>query len=120
MCRCPQHRGYETFSNWPDCIATVKCQAGEYVQNKCTGASVLNEFWHVQFGTLVRDLGVAQSNRTATVLREETCGWGLQLSGRCTVHHEPCQDLYDYTMFSLSGGKGIARYYNDLNLVSPI
>jgi hypothetical protein len=110
--------GFQTFSRYPDFVATLKYQDGVWGATNCTQSKYFEEAWHVQLGALVRDLGVEDSNKQNSVLREETTGWGLQLSGRYTIPHD-C-DLYDFVIFNAVGGEGLARYFNDLSLVSPV
>lgn len=113
-------QGYTSFSRYPDMAAALKYQSGEWVTDRCTGATgVYNEYWHVQLGTLFRDLGVEKSDNT---VREETFGWGTQLSGRYTVFRDcnPCEQLRDYAYFGVTYGHGIGHYFNDLQQVNPV
>ncbi len=109
--------GYQTFSRYPDFIATIKYESGVWEKDACTGTPYFDG-WHVQLGGVVRDLGVEDSNTQKDILREETTGWGLQLSGSYTINRE-C-NLFDFIYFNVIGGRGLARYLNDLNLVTPI
>ena len=108
---------YSTFSRFPDFVATVKYQSGEIAKNPCTQGDVYNEFWHLQFGSVIRDLGVERSDNS---VREETTGWGTQLSGQYTIYRNPCQGLRDFLYFSATYGNGISHYINDLHLVNPV
>jgi hypothetical protein len=109
--------GFQTFSRYPDFIATLKYENGVWGKDNCTGTPFFDG-WHAQFGALVRDLGVEDSNKQKDVLREETTGWGLQLSGAFTIPRE-C-NLFDFFYWNVVGGEGLARYFNDFNLVTPV
>jgi len=115
----PDGMGYATRCRYPDFVATLRYQAGQWAQNKCLGNNEYREFWHLQVGALVRDLGLEQSDGLARTWRKEVTGWGVQLSGRYAVYRDPSWELRDYAFFSITGGEGIARYFNDLHMVSP-
>jgi hypothetical protein len=110
--------GFQTFSRYPDFIATIKYEQGTWGHNPCDDSQYF-QGWHVQLGAVVRDIGVEDSNKQKSVLREETTGWGLQLSGRYTILRE-CPQLVDFFIFNVAGGEGIARYFETLFLVNPV
>lgn len=75
------------------------------------------------FGALIRDLGIEDDRKgVVPVVREETTGWGTQLSGRYTVRgkDDPVHGLYDYVMFSATFGEGIGHYFPDLHVLNPV
>jgi hypothetical protein len=108
---------YSSYSRYPDFVATLRYQEGDWGTDSCTKATSYVEQWHVQFGSVFRDLSVEQSN---TSNQGETTGFGLQLSGGYAIERGPCCNLRDYLFFSVTGGKGVARYFNDLSLINPI
>jgi hypothetical protein len=99
---------FETFTRYPDLVWFLRYE----------DASANLENYHLQFGSVLRDLVVDQS--TTTVPQANTFGWGLQLSGAYSYDTGPSCNLRDTFYFSVTGGKGIGHYFNDLNIVSPI
>lgn len=112
---------FSSFSPMPDFIFVFGYHDGETVTPYCAkpGTKVFDEYSHIQIGTIVRDLGV--ENDSATI-RDTALGWGLQLSGGYTIFRRQDQDrqIRDVACFGVTYGKGIARYFNDLSLVSPV
>jgi hypothetical protein len=116
----PSDQDYAAFARYPDCVMTVKYQEGEWQTHRCPPSDkrdLYDESWHVQLGTLLRDLGV--ENAAASV-REEAVGWGVQLSARVTVFggSDGCDLLRDYAFLSFVYGEGIGEYFSDLRTVS--
>ncbi len=97
---------YVSFSHYPDLIWTLRY--ADFQDPK-------TENWHVQLGSVFRDLSVEQPFANPN---GSTFGWGLQLSGAIAIVN-PC-DFRDYVYFSATGGRGIGHYFNDLHLVTPI
>jgi hypothetical protein len=114
--------GYSTFSRYPDCVSTLRYQSADLVADDCDKNFYFKEYWHIQFGAVVRDLGVEGNGTTVSAVRNTATGWGTQLSGKCNVfaNSRPDQCLSDYLMFSLTWGEGIGRYFADLHNVSPV
>ena len=108
---------YTTFSRYPDFVASVEYQDGEFVENPCTHKNVYNESWHLKWGSVVRDLGVEKADNT---VRDTTFGWGTQLSGQYTLFRGPRDGLRDFLYFSVTYGDGISHYLNDLHLVNAV
>lgn len=87
----------DTFARYPDVVFTARYVALDQ--------------WHVQIGSVLRDLGI--ENETAT-LRDEEFGWGISLSGSYMLSSiSPGRD--DRFVFSVTHGEGISRYIADLN-----
>ncbi len=114
----PTH--YTTFSECPDIVATMTYLNGEAVTDTCTNTKKLNESGHIQIGALARDLGVESDGTGVAPARNQTIGWGTQLSGQYSLFRErgPCSDFTDHAFFSITYGDGISHYFNDLHLVS--
>ena len=71
----------------------------------------------MQWGSVLRDIGVERSDNS---VRDDTFGWGTQLSGQYTILRNPCEGLRDFIYFSITYGEGIGRYFNDLHLVNAV
>jgi hypothetical protein len=113
---------YSAFSVTPDFVVVLGDREGGMAPPYCSdsGASAkFDEHSHIQFGAVFRDLGV--ENDTATV-RDTAFGWGVQLSGGYTIFRDgdACNEYRDLATFGISYGKGIARYFDDLSLVTPV
>ncbi len=116
----PPGAGWDAYTPIPDFVGTLTFKSGDYVTDNCTAAKIFREFWHIQCGTLIRDLAVDRSNGVGRTFDAETTGWGVQLSSKVLTRFDPCNELYDYAVFSVVGGDGIGRYFNDLNLINPV
>jgi hypothetical protein len=118
---------FSSFSPTPDFIFVLGHRYGEMVTPYCSkpGTKVFDEYSHIRIGAVIRDLGVENDNAT---VRDTALGWGLQLSGGYTLFGRDdeqgpdgqCRQLRDIACFGTTYGKGIARYFNDLSLVSPV
>lgn len=106
---------HDTFSHYPDLVWTLRYSDYTMAQDQCTKNPTKVENWHLKFGTVLRDLSFEQS-ATPTA---SSFGWGLQLSGAYEFNTNPCEGLRDGFYFSVTGGKGISHYFNDLHIVSP-
>jgi hypothetical protein len=94
-----------TFARFPDLISTWHYGPG------------LNDLqfhdWHVQLGTVVRDLGL--ENGTETLVRNSV-GWGLSLGGHYSFVFNPeATKLPEVLTAAIIGGQGIAHYVDDLH-----
>jgi hypothetical protein len=118
----PAGLGYSTFSRYPDFVTTFRYQAADVVQDPCDGGQYIDERWHLQFGTLVRDLGVEGDGISVNPVRTTATGWGTQLSGRMKIFPllNPCGNLSDYMMFTVTYGNGIGHYFADLHNVDAV
>jgi hypothetical protein len=111
------------FARYPDVVAALKYQQGRWLMHPCATSTekpqIYDEDFHVQFATVVRDLGV--ENTTDTV-RQNTTGWGLALSARCTLfrRQRDCGWISDYAFLSVTGGEGIGGYFTDLAKISNV
>lgn len=94
------------FSQYPDFINAL-----QYVDVETVDGKVI-EKWHLQFGTVIRNLGLENSTDT---YRQNVTGWGTSLSGSYRFNLDPCLDQADRVMFSATYGQGISHYINDLN-----
>lgn len=108
---------YSPFSQCPGFVAALTYKNAEMVPNPCTKQPVYNENFHVQWGTVVGDVGVDRSDNS---VREDACCWGTQLSGQYTILRNPCEGLRDFLYFSVTYGEGIGHLFNDLHLVNAV
>ncbi len=113
---------HDLFSRYPDLVWTLSYQDYSMRQDGCVlkpdgspADPTKEENWHLQFGTVLRDLSFEEAAGPPSA---HTCGWGLQLSGAFQFTTDSCRDLRDAFYFSVTGGKGISHYFNDLHLVS--
>lgn len=97
---------FNTYSQIPDFVTTIK-----YVSAEKVGTQT-HEFWHVQFGSLFRDLGVENGGKT---INDSAFGWGIQLSGGAEVFQRDCGAKNDAIGFSVVYGEGVAHYIEDLH-----
>ena len=94
-----------TFARFPDLISTLRYGPG-------LNALQFHD-WHVQFGTVVRDLGL--ENGTETLVRNSV-GWGLSLGGHYSFVFNPeATQLPEVLTAAIIGGQGIAHYVDDLH-----
>lgn len=102
---------FSKFSRVPDLVTTLKYVDGELTP---TGsASPYVEYWHVQLGSVVRDLCLENGNRS---IDDSAFGWGVQLSGAFTVFDRPACGLRDIIAGSVVYGEGMGHYINDLHV----
>ncbi len=101
---------FSTYSRVPDFITTLRYGDGHtYCKN---AKETYNEVWHVQLGSVFRDLGLKNGDKS---IDDNVFGWGLQLSGATqlfTDRHPECRDAIG---FSVTVGEGIGHYINDLH-----
>ena len=118
----PSVTDYATFSRYPDFVTTIRYQAATVVCDPCDSETRYGfEYWHVQFGAVVRDLGVEGNGVGVNPVRQTTTGWGTQLSGQFKIFPNPTFEApNDSVLFSLTWGQGIGHYFPDLNNVSPV
>jgi hypothetical protein len=95
----------DVFARYPDFIT-----ATQYVNGNWVGTDFY-ERWHLQFGSLVRDLGLENADAT----NQRVFGWGTSFSGAYRFQLNPCLTTSDRVMFSVTYGNGISRYITDLN-----
>jgi hypothetical protein len=95
-----------TYARSPDFVGAVQYVEGDYDGPK------FYERWHLQFGTLFRNLGLENSPGT---FRQDVFGYGLSLSGALRFVLNPNLETLDRVMFSVTYGEGISRYITDLN-----
>lgn len=95
-----------TYAKYPDFISALQYTDG-YIED-----GTYNETWHVQFGSIVRNLGLQDDTNT---FNQTVFGWGTSLSGsyRFTVNPDLC--VRDRVVFSVTYGEGISHYITDLN-----
>lgn len=103
---------FSRFAHVPDLITTLKFVDGELTTNP---AVPVTEYWHVQLGSVVRDLGLENGNRT---IDDSVVGWGVQLSGACVVFERPSCGWHDVVGTSVVYGHGIGHYINDLHVLN--
>jgi hypothetical protein len=115
---------YSTFSRLPDIVGKVYYQTGGTATNAWTGSPVAYAPFHLEFGVLLRDLGVEGDGKGVPSIRENTTGWGMQLSGRAEVPFlsdaTPICGRHDYVMFGATYGEGIGHYFADLHMLNPV
>lgn len=115
---------YSTFSRFPDVVGKVYYQTGGTEANAWTGSPVAYSPFHLEFGVLLRDLGVEGDGKGVPGIREDTTGWGIQLSGRQEVSFlsdaTPICGRHDYVMFGATYGEGIGHYFADLHMLNPV
>jgi hypothetical protein len=119
---------YSSFSRYPDLVARVRYQDGEMVTDQCSKKQYFDERWHLQFGTVVRDLSIEGDGKkdlsgiVVPTTHESTTGWGTQLSGRFKAFgdRDPDGILRDYAIFSVTFGDGIGHYFPDLHVINPV
>jgi hypothetical protein len=118
----PKAPEYSTFSTYPDLVANIRYQVAKMVTDPCDNQKYAIEYWHVQFGALVRDIGVEGDGMAANDVRKTTTGWGTQLSGQIALFADRNSDdpPKDSVIFSLTWGRGIGHYFADLHNVSPV
>jgi hypothetical protein len=107
---------FDTFSRYPDLVWFLRYENDGMVNDPSTNKLVKIENLHLQFGSVFRDLAIEQ----ATTPQSNTFGWGVQLSGAFFFGKDPCLGRRDGIYFSLTGGRGISHYFNDLHLVAPV
>lgn len=94
------------FARYPDLVVVAQYVAGDISND------TIVERWHLQYGAVVRSLGLENSSDT---LREDVSGWGLNLSGAYRFEPRRCLNVHDRVAFSVTYGEGIAHYVTDLN-----
>jgi hypothetical protein len=100
---------YATFSHIPDFVLTTKYSDGVMINKQ------YHEFWHLQFGTVLRELGLLNGNKS---IDDTTFGWGIQFSGGMELPFRPIDCKRDFVGFSVIDGEGIGHYINDLHVVA--
>jgi hypothetical protein len=103
-----------TFARFPDLIATLKW--ADMISQSYNGSSTQPyEVWHVQFGALIRSLGLESGNNA---IDESAVGWGVSLSGHYAFNWSPDLKVRDALYGSITYGDGIAHYITDLHTPS--
>jgi hypothetical protein len=95
----------DSFAKYPDMVL-----GGQYVE----GDSICGDFverWHVQWGTVYRDLSLESPNAAT----QSEFGWGTALSGAYRLPVTAGIESLDRVMFSVCYGEGISHYVTDLN-----
>ena len=105
------------LAHYPDMIGTVEFGDGD--NYNLPAGTVYEEYWHIQFGSVVRDLSLVSSDNS---LHESAFGWGLQLSGLARIGRcmETNPNAADGIGFSATCGAGIGHYINDLHLAADL
>ena len=115
---------YSGFSRFPDFVGRIYYQTGGTAADNWTKKPVVYLPTHLEFGFLLRDLGVEGDGKGAPAIREETIGWGVQLSGRQDVpwfsNSDPINGCHDYAFFAATYGEGIGHYFADLHMLNPV
>jgi hypothetical protein len=106
------------LAHYPDLLATVLLTDGNHYPVDPDGPAntpIYKEYWHVQLGSVVRDLSLVDSTNS---IHESAFGWGLHLSGLLRIGADVDPWDRDAIGFSLVGGQGIGHYINDLHVVA--
>jgi hypothetical protein len=103
-----------TFARFPDLIATFKVGEMQAGSSK-TQPQPEYQLWHVQFGSIVRSLGLERGDNS---IDESAFGWGLSLSGNYSFFWDPNLKVRDSVYGSVTYGVGIAHYISDLRTPS--
>jgi hypothetical protein len=102
---------FATFSHLPDFVITMKYGDGVFIDKQ------YHEVWHLKFGTVLRELGLENGNKT---IDDTAFGWGIQLSGGSELPFQPIECKRDFLGFSIIYGEGIGHYINDLHVVADM
>jgi hypothetical protein len=97
--------GDKSFSHAPDFVL-----ATQYVEGS-KGERGFEERWHVQWATVVRDIGF----ETPAGDDQNEFGWGTAWSGAYRFQMFSNVIPLDRVMFSVAIGEGISHYFVDLN-----
>jgi hypothetical protein len=101
-----------TVASVPDFIGTLTYSGGETINQNFIQSQRL------QFGALVRSLGLDTTGATGFTSTQRTTGWGVSLSGMSNVFVNPASTVRDSVYVSATYGNGIAHYINDLHTAS--
>ncbi len=115
---------YSGFSRFPDLVGKVYYESGGTAANSWTRKAVPYWTTHLECGLLLRDVGVEGDGKGAPTIRDETTGWGVQLSGRQEMSFlsdsDPISGRHDYILFGATYGEGIGHYFADLHMLNAV